>query len=207
MFTYKIAIMKTFLSISILCLSCSLLFSQCEQQDISFDGSKVITEGEIESLKYLREEEFLAGDVYDHFAEIYSVPVFKNIGKSEDVHTEKVRELLEYYEIEDPSLNHKPGEFINQELQLLYNSLIEKGELLLDSAIVVGLRIEEKDIFDLKEALTHIIKSENIRQVYEFLLMGSHNHLRAFHSHSLKREIRFIPQYLSPEEFTSALSR
>ena len=204
---YKTTIMKAFMTFSILCLSCMLLFSQCEQQEVLTDDLKAetLSESEIESLKYLREEEFLAGDVYDHFAEIYTVPIFKNIGRSEDIHTEKVRELIELYGIEDPAQNHERGEFVNPELQELYNSLVEKGEILLDSAIVVGLTIEEKDIQDLNEALNHTINSENIRAVYEFLLMGSHHHLKAFYSHSVNRKIPFTPQYLSQDEFSSAL--
>ena len=87
--------------------------SQCAALELKIDTENIneLTNKEIKSLKYLREEEFLAGDVYEYLGEIYSLPVFKNISRAEDLHTEKVRELLEAYEIPDPAKNHEAGIF------------------------------------------------------------------------------------------------
>jgi len=183
--------------------------SQCLALELKIDTENIneLTNKEIKSLKYLREEEYLAGDVYDYLAEIYSLPVFKNIGKSEDLHTEKVRELLVAYDIVDPGENHEAGVFENKKLQTHYNSLIALGEKSLSDAIVVGLTIEEMDIKDLQDALDNVVKEENIRKVYDFLLMGSHHHLKAFNFHAGNLNLSYSPQFLTIEEFELALSK
>ena len=183
--------------------------SQCLAKTLKIDTENIneLTNKEVKSLKYLREEEYLAGDVYDYLAEIYSLPVFKNIGKSEDLHTEKVRELLEAYDITDPAENHVAGVFENKKLQAHYNSLIALGEKSLSDAVVVGLTIEEMDIKDLQDALDNVIQEENIRMIYDFLLMGSHHHLKAFNFQAGNLDISYSPQFLTTKEFELALSK
>ena len=182
---------------------------QCAALELKIDTENIneLTNKEIKSLKYLREEEFLAGDVYEYLSEIYSLPVFKNISKAEDLHTEKVRELLEAYEIPDPAKNHEAGVFENKVLQAHYIALIALGEKSLNDAIVVGLTIEEMDIKDLQDALDNVIKEENIRKVYDFLLMGSHHHLKAFNFQAGNRDLTYKPQFLTEEEFQLALEK
>jgi hypothetical protein len=196
--------MKTLFTTFILCSFCIISFSQCAK-DTGIETYQPSPE-EIESLKYLREEEFLAGDVYEYFSNMYDIPVFRNISKSEDVHTERVRMLIDRYQIEDPAANHTTGNFKNNELQDLYNSLIEKGSYSLDSAIVVGLMIEEKDILDLQDALDNTIKAEDIRAVYIALKRGSNNHLRAFYRHAEAREIGYSPRFLDETTFMEYLA-
>jgi len=185
------------------CAICALSFAQCAKDQ----GIEVytISKEEKESLKYLREEEFLAGDIYKYFSGLYDIPIFRNISKSEDVHTERVRIMLERYEIEDPAANHIAGKYHNTELQELYDQLIEKGSASLDSAIVVGLMIEEKDILDLQEALDKVIQAEDIRAVYSALKRGSTNHLNAFYRHASSRGIQYNPQFLTAAEFRNYL--
>ncbi|MCF8381061.1 MAG: DUF2202 domain-containing protein [Bacteroidales bacterium] len=182
-------------------------FGQCVATTLQIDAENMgeLTKDEVESLKYLREEEFLAGDVYDYLSELYTLPVFKNIGRSEDLHTEKVRELLEAYGIEDPAKDHVAGIFKNKDLQKHYNDLIALGEESLSSAVVVGLTIEEMDIKDLSDALENVIKEDNIKAVYEFLLMGSHHHLKAFNFHAGRLGVIYSPQFLTEKEFKAAL--
>jgi hypothetical protein len=195
--------MKTVFTTLVLCSFCLLSFSQCAK-DTGIETYQPSRE-EIDNLKYQREEEFLAGDVYEHFSRLYDIPVFKNISKSEDVHTDRVRMLIDRYRIEDPAEDHTAGNFKNTELQALYNSMVEKGSHSLDSAIVVGLMIEEKDILDLQEALDHIIKAEDIRAVYMALKRGSSNHLRAFYGHAEARKLNYTPRFLDPATFRDYL--
>ena len=198
----KFLLTLSFVPVSLLC------FSQCEFNSLPENlSSENLTQAEINSLHYLREEEYLAGDVYEYLSELYSLPVFRNISKSEDVHTSRVKALLDAYSLEDPAHDHQRGKFENKELQELHDLLIEKGSLSLDSAIIVGLTIEEKDIKDLQHALENEIESPQIQEVYEFLLMGSHHHLKAFNFHANRLKLAYIPKFLSEEEFEAALNR
>lgn len=179
-------------------------YSQCAKDT----GVEIVapSDEEIESLKFLREEELLAGDVYEFLSTLYDIPVFKNISKSEDVHTGRIKMLLTRYQVDDPAQNHEDGKFENRQLQNLYDELTATGKISLDSAIVVGLMIEEKDIKDLQEALDTVIKAEDIRTVYAALKRASGNHLRAFYSHAENRNITYAPRFLDQRSFEEALT-
>jgi hypothetical protein len=150
---------------------------------------------------HLREEEMLAYDVYTFLSGLYNVPIFRNIAKSEMIHTTMVKELIDKYELEDPALDHKSGVFEDEDIQELYDGLTEKGKVSYKDAIVVGLTIEDLDINDLEMALEHEVDNEDIVEVYNFLLMGSKNHMKAFFFHAKSNDIEYIPQYISKEHF------
>ncbi len=160
---------------------------------------------EIEAIKYMAEEEKLAYDVYTKLAEMYpNVPVFANIAKSEATHVNAVLSLAEKYGIEITLSG--PGVFTNEHIQELYNQLIEKGSQSLKDALEVGATIEEVDIIDLKDWISKV-SHDDIKQVFECLMMGSRNHLRAFTS-TLENiyGIEYKPQYLSEEEYQQIIS-
>jgi hypothetical protein len=89
--------------------------------------------------------------------------------------------LLKTYKIPDPTAGNLVGEFRNDELQNLYNDLVEKGAQSALDALMVGGIIEETDIEDLQFAM-ETTNVSNIDRVYSNLLNGSYNHLRAFAS-------------------------
>jgi len=175
------------------------IFEEIEKQK---EISKIeLSEQEINSLMHLREEEMLAYDVYTFLSGLYDVPIFRNIANSEMIHTTRVKELIEKYELEDPALDHKHGVFKNEGLQELYNQLTEKGKDSYKDAIVVGLTIEDLDIYDLEMALEKKVDNDDIVKVYNFLLMGSKNHMKAFFFHAKSNTIEYIPQYISQDHF------
>lgn len=136
-----------------------------------------LTQEEIDGILYMREEEKLAHDVYVKFYELYAHKIFLNISLSEQRHTDAVLRLINFYGLVDPALN-VPGEFKNEELQDMYDSLVLLGTDL-NSALEVGVLIEETDIEDIS-ALMEQTEVKNILQVYENLLNGSQNHLNSF---------------------------
>ncbi len=142
-------------------------------------SASTLTEGEIEGIMFMREEEKLAYDVYMTFADLYGQPIFSNIASAEMTHMTAVLGLIETYGLEDP-VDHSPiGEFANEDLQQLYDDLIDVGSVDLSSALEAGAIIEEVDILDLERFLAGTTNTDIIR-VYENLLRGSENHLRAF---------------------------
>lgn len=155
---------------------------------------------EMEGLKFMREEEKLARDVYLVLYENWNAQVFSNIAKSEQKHTDAIKTLLNKYEIEDPVVNDEIGVFQNSDLQTLYNSLVEKGKVSLVEALKIGAAIEEIDILDLEKYL-HVVDSEDITFVYNNLMRGSRNHLRAFVKNLNMQNVSYEAQYLDDEQF------
>lgn len=139
-----------------------------------------LSEAERNGLIFMREEEKLAYDVYVALGKKWTTDKrFQNIPNSEASHTESVRVLLEKYDLDDPNATHTAGVYANEDLQKAYDAFLAKGEQSLLEALKVGDEIEELDIADLQRLLLDV-ESEDIRLVYEELLRGSRNHLRAF---------------------------
>lgn len=160
---------------------------------------------EMEGLKFMREEEKLARDVYLVLYENWNAQVFNNIAKSEQKHTDAIKTLLNKYEIEDPVVNDEIGVFQNSDLQTLYNSLVEKGKVSLVEALKIGAAIEEIDILDLEKYLD-VVDSEDITFVYNNLMRGSRNHLRAFVKNLNMQNVSYEAQYLDDEQFQTIVT-
>ncbi len=159
-----------------------------------------LTPTEVEAIKYMAEEEKLALDVYSKLADIYpNVPVFTNIAKSESTHVKAVLHLAEKYGI--PISLGAPGQFNNTHIQELYDQLIKEGSKGLEEALKVGALIEETDIKDLQEWIAKV-QHEDIKQVFECLMMGSRNHLRAFVLTLEKMfNTTYTPQIITQQEY------
>ena len=168
--------------------------------------SGTLTEDEVAGLLFMREEEKLAHDVYMTLFDLWGQLIFKNIAASEQIHTDTVKFLLDKYEIPDPAEVSPLGQFSDQDLQALYDQLLEMGSASLADALTVGTAVEEIDILDLEKYLAQT-ESVDLIQVYENLLAGSKNHLRSFVS-SLERQTgeTFQPQYLSQEAYDEIIS-
>jgi len=157
-----------------------------------------VTESDGSSLEFMREEEKLARDVYLALGESWGVPVFENIARAEQQHMDAVLGLLEANGIEDPALGS--GVFANEELQRLYDELIARGEESLEEALRVGALIEEVDIEDLQQSI-EATEDTDIAMVYERLLAGSYNHLRAFVSQLDRLGVDYEPVVLGEDSF------
>jgi hypothetical protein len=144
-------------------------------------NTTTLSDVETNDLIFMREEEKLARDVYLTLYDIWETPVFANIATSEQQHMDAILGLLKTYKIPDPTAGNLVGQFLNNELQSLYDDLVEKGAQSALDALMVGGIIEETDIEDLQFAMATTNVS-NIDKVYSNLLNGSYNHLRAFAS-------------------------
>jgi len=184
----------------------SVSTSKDDVQGYSAVLSGTLTEDEVAGLLFMREEEKLAHDVYMTLYELWGQPIFKNIAASEQIHTDTVKSLLVKYEIPDPADVSPLGQFSDQDLQVLYDQLIEMGSASLADALTVGTAVEEIDILDLEKYLAQT-ESVDLIQVYENLLAGSKNHLRSFVT-TLERQTGeiFQPQYLSQEAYDEIMS-
>lgn len=144
----------------------------------SFGQQTDLSSQEIQDMKFMLEEEKVARDVYDLLDQQWDMRVFNNIKGSEQRHMDMMENLLNSYKIAYQLSNEK-GIFYNQELQNLYNSLVEKGTKSKYDALEVGKLIEVTDIADLETAIQQATESE-IKDVYSKLIFASNNHLKAF---------------------------
>lgn len=152
---------------------------------------------EADNLVFMREEEKLARDVYLTMYDAWGLNIFSNIAASEQTHTDAVAEMLEKYKLPDPVVDDRVGIFVNQKLIDLYDTLLARGYQSSLEALYVGALIEEVDMVDLKRAIEET-DNEDIQQLYENLLSGSRNHLRAFvgliEDQGIVYEAQFLPQ-------------
>lgn len=159
-----------------------------------------LTEKEAAGLKFMREEEKLALDVYTKLAQKWGANPFQNIAQSEQSHTNAVLTLLANYGIPDPAANLGPGVFKDKTLQKLYNDLIKAGSVSRVEALKVGATIEDLDLNDLDDWLS-VTTRPDIRRVYENLARGSRNHLRSFVRALKNVGVTYKPVYISQEAF------
>jgi len=163
-----------------------------------------LSESELAALLRMKEEEKLARDVYTFFYQKWETPLFSRISLAENRHMNAVITLLKYYDMPD-TLVGDTGVFSNPDFQKLYFELTEKGSASVEAALMTGALIEEMDIVDLKEALT-IVENENIIRVFEHLLIGSRNHLRAFNRQLVNLGLVYTPVYLTQEEYDAIVN-
>ena len=223
--------MKSFLKFTYVVIfvffNLALLLSSCEKSDASdilagdekalsstdslstdcyciIDPSDSITANEIEMLNFMREEEKLARDVYMDMYDLYPIPIFRNIAKSEQHHMKQVLCLLEYYNLPDPA-SPDTGVFNNPELQALYDALIIQGSASLIGALQVGATIEDKDIFDLEQDIENTTNPAIIN-TFSKLSCASGNHIRSFSAWLTNKGETYEPQFLSQEEYNEIIS-
>jgi hypothetical protein len=156
---------------------------------------------EAEGILYMREEEKLARDVYLMLYEQWDLPVFQNIANSEQAHMDAIKTLIDRYGLNDPAAGNEIGEFNDPALQSLYDELTASGGESLAATLKVGAAIEEIDVIDLEEYIAQTDEADIVR-VYENLMRGSRNHLRAFASTLERQEGEsYRPQYIDEETY------
>jgi hypothetical protein len=207
------------LSSLMIMLGLSLGFTQCSEGGNLDDSlapengdlktalqSTSLTESEIEAIQYMREEEKLARDVYLYLYEKHPLRPFLNISKSEQAHMDAILYLIDTYGLVDPVGDNPEGVFQNQELQQLYDELIETGSAGRAEALKVGALIEEVDIIDLQTDLEEVAENEEVVRVFTNLCNASERHLKAFVNVLKLYDVEYIPVQLEQEEFDRIFS-
>jgi hypothetical protein len=175
----------------------SIMLSNCSNDDD--DNLVPLTQAEINDLKFIREEEKLARDVYLFSLNKYQLIIFDNISTSEQTHMDSVLGLLNKYGISDPA-STQIGVFANSELQTLYDNLITQSNISSSEALIVGATIEDLDINDIDQFTINTTKPD-LLNVYNNLVCGSKNHLRFFVNDLETIGINYTPQFISLEEY------
>lgn len=164
-----------------------------------------LSAAEAGSLVFMREEEQLAHDVYAVSATLWNNPVFANIGASEATHSAAVKALLDRYQLPDPLVGLSNGNFKTTAFQSLYATLVASSRGSLVDALKVGAQIEELDLRDITVQKAGIDNAD-ILMVYDRLLQGSRNHLRAFMRSLTQQGGSYVPRYISQQEFDAIVN-
>jgi len=141
-------------------------------------GLVTLSEEEVATLQWMREEEKLARDVYLELSAFYPAKIFTKIAAAEQKHFDALGAKLLLYGVEDPALADI-GMFSNPLLQQRHDDLLALGIVSYAEALGVGVAIESDDILDLQAAIDGT-SSRPLGRTYQHLLNGSENHLKAF---------------------------
>ncbi|MCB0697030.1 MAG: DUF2202 domain-containing protein [Chitinophagaceae bacterium] len=168
--------------------------------------SATITAFEQQSITFTREEEKMARDVYTTLVAKWTNMAFlNNIIASEQKHMDAVKTLLDKFNMSDPVANNGVGVFTNPDIQKLYNDLVAKGNQSELDAIIVGLTIEDMDIYDIEKALFQV-QNADIATVYNNLAGASKNHMREFYTQLQAKGGTYTPQYITQQEYNDIVT-
>ena len=142
-------------------------------------ASGELTDRQRQTLAAMAEEEKLAHDLYQTFADRYDSALFARTAASEARHLAAVRSILERYGVADPTERRAVGEFASTEVAASYERFLKEGSAGLTAALGVGRQVEQADIEALEEAQAGLA-APDVERVYQNLLRGSRNHLAAF---------------------------
>jgi len=159
-----------------------------------------------QGLLYMVEEEKLARDVYLALYEMWGNRVFLNIAKAEQQHMDEVSAVLHDKEMDNPVETSDIGIFHNDEIAKLYDSLVAQGSTSIEEAFMVGALIEDLDIHDLQRSIGATDDEVEI-WVYNNLLRGSENHMRAFVRQLGRYGLDYTARYISDTELSLILTR
>ena len=185
----------------------AMLFTvgSCSEDKATIINTSSLSIDEENDLKFSREEEKLARDVYLFSYEKYGNVIFNNIAKSEQQHMDQVLLLLNNYQITDPA-SSQIGVFTHQDLQKLYDELTAKSNISIIDALEVGAIIEDLDINDLKILASRTDKLD-LLGVYDNLQCGSRNHLRSYINQLDLNNVEYVPEFISTDDFKDIISQ
>lgn len=202
---------------------------KASNRDITF--TQTLDFNEETHLSFMCQEEKLARDVYITLGTQYPQSiVFGNIDNSEQRHMDSATDVLLKYGFPNPSTNDNVGVFTSEDygwyFSEKYNQLTTSGANSELDAFYVGALIEELDMRDINFCPTVIVETDNginnisecgkvytdkedIIRLYDNLLEGSTNHLKAYVENIEKMigEGNYEAQVLTQEQVDEILGR
>ncbi len=193
--------------IFVVAMGATLFAQPISEQQVQLPQTEEMAEATgAEGLLYMAEEEKLARDVYLALYEMWGNRVFLNIAKAEQQHMDALSAVLNDKEMDNPIETSEIGVFHNTEIAKLYDSLVAQGSTSIEEAFLVGAIIEDLDIYDLQRSIEGTDDEVEI-WVYNNLLRGSENHMRAFVRQLDRYGLDYTARYISDTELSTILSR
>ena len=170
----------------------------------TLNAQPVITERDKNTLVYFREEEKLAADAYYYFYEQWANKIFQSVTASEDKHEGRIKDLLDYYGIDDPVKGYERGKFSNDSLKAFYIHLIFFGGQSLLHSYIAGVEIEERAFYDLDNAVKET-ENEGIIDIYKTHKIASEGYMRLFAGKLKDNSIIYKPKYLTEDSYNKII--
>lgn len=139
-----------------------------------------VDESLAQHLAFNREEERMARDLYQLFAQTYpDARTFEMIGRSEQRHYDAIGRLITAHGVADPSVGKEAGSYADPALQALYDGWKAQGLTSLDAAYRAAVELERRDIADLDAAIAAVTQ-QDVKTVLSRLRAASTGHEAAF---------------------------
>lgn len=169
-----------------------------------FVTSSIASAAGAENLIRLYEEEVLAHDLYVALGkEFPEVMPLKNIPHSELRHQAIMAAVLKAEGIEAPQAP-KGRRFATKGLDKTYRKWLKEGKKSAADACRVGVRLEDHDIADLRNAQVDFPAH---KKSFALLEAASNNHLRAFLFNLKVRGGEYTPEALTEADFNAIINR
>ncbi len=181
--------------------------TSCSKETKQTDNPAIVelSAGQKAHLLQLYDEEKLAHDIYTEFYAEHGYKPFSHHSEAEAKHMGFVAEILTKYGLNIPQ--NPAGVFNNAEYQKAYNEWLPKGLADSKDALYIAAYIEEMDILDLMDAIENIAETDDIRAMYEELLAGSENHLRAYNKFiGIELGLTYQPQIMDQALFDAIIA-
>lgn len=191
-------------------LASALVFGMisCEKDkadDLVEAQQTVLSDAQKNNLAELYNEEKLAHDIYQQFYLQHNFTPFSHITASEEYHMSRVAEVMVSYKLTVPQL--APGVFDIAKFQTAYDKWLPKGLADGQEACMIAAYIEEMDILDLLNAINNIAEADDIEAMYQELMSGSENHLRAYNRFLEKQfGVDYQPQLMDQAMFDAIIA-
>lgn len=166
----------------------------------------LLTEGEIDGIKYVRESEKLSRDIYSIFFNTWEIEIFNILYKTEITHSNAMKNTIEKYNLDDPSEDDSIGVFTSPYFQRLYDDFLEKGKTSFYEAMYIAATIEEMAIYDFKDYKTQI-EDKDLSKLFLNLEYGAIANLRKLNKELELFGISYEARYISPAELRVILGK
>ena len=170
---------------------------------IATSAAKELNRKDQKTLVRLYEDEILAHDLHVELGKIHqdTMPL-KNIPHAETRHREIMAGVLKDYGIAIPT-PPKGRRFVSKGLDKTFDAWLAEGRKSPLDACRVGVRLEDHDIAELREAQK---KFPGAKQTLANLEAASGNHLRAFHRNTTSRGDSYKAEALSEKDIKKILA-
>ncbi len=141
-----------------------------------------LSEEEVASLIYMRQEEKVIRDVYTVFSQTWNIRIFNKLTSAEQKHMDAIKRLLTKYNVPDPVTSDEIGVFDDPQFQQLFDDYVAQGSVSIPEALLAGQTMEQEDITALENYLL-IVDNADLINVYTNLKSASEKHLAALLGH------------------------